>query len=661
MQVFRGLAELPRFQNPVVTIGSYDGVHHGHRTIIERMRQVAREINGESIILTFHPHPRQVVFPNDKSLRLLNTLDEKIELLSETGLDHLVILPFTVEFSQINPYDYVDKILIEGLQVKHLIVGYDHRFGLNREGNYDLLDVYAKQGLFTLEQIEEQDIEDLHVSSSAIRNHIKNGLMTKANKLLQKSYMLSGQVIHGDKIARGLGFPTANCQIDLSLKVIPAPGTYAAEAQVDHKRYRGMLYIGKSKTLHARKDESIEINLFEDPDESLYGKKIKIFPLKHIRQDQELADREELLYHIHADKTDCELYFSQRDSEIKLITAILNYNGAKHITQYLPSHLPEIDDQHAVVVIDNGSSDNSIDVTSSISDEVDIIKLPENLGFAGGYTTALSHVNSTYVAIVNSDVQVTAGWLNPIIELLDSDDSIAAVQPKIRSHEDPTRFEYAGAAGGYLDALGYPYCRGRIMSHVEVDNGQYDTLVDVDWVSGAAMVIRLDAFRQCGGFDPDFFAHMEEIDLCWRLRSAGYRLVCEPKSVVHHLGGGTLSYQSSGKAFLNLRNSYWMLLKNESQLRLIWLLPVRLLFDHLYGFTRLMSGRPGEAFGVLRGIWVGFSKVMTVSAKRRKRIRYQRRYGLKSKHEHRATAIWLPWSRLMGKSTYTDIVKKGNP
>jgi len=287
----------------------------------------------------------------------------------------------------------------------------------------------------------------------------------------------------------------------------------------------------------------------------------------------------------------------------------------------LPSSLDVRQDQHKVVLIDNASTDNSINTALSIKQDLSVIKIEQNLGFAGGYTHAMSQVDSKYVAIINSDVQVTSDWLAPLIEELESDSSIGAVQPKILSDQDQTKFEYAGAAGGYMDLLAYPFCRGRILDHIESDKGQYDADVSVAWTSGAAMVTRTELFRQAGGFDPDFFAHMEEIDYCWRLRNAGFQLKCIPSSTVYHLGGGTLNYHSPRKAFLNLRNNYWMILKNESVSALIWKIPVRLVIDTAYALKTIISGRPTEAISILKGIMTGLSKMISVSRKR-KNIKY---------------------------------------
>ena len=661
LQVHHGLENLPAFTKPIVTIGSFDGVHHGHRAIINRLIKKAKEVNGQSILLTFDPHPRQIVSPKDDSLRLITTLPEKIDLLKDTHLNHLIIIPFTVEFSQINPYDYVEKVLIERIGVLHLIIGYDHKFGLNRKGNLDLLFLFADQGAFTVEEIPEQEIDEKHVSSTSIRNNILNGDIEQANTLLEVPFSLTGKVKQGQKIARALGYPTANCEIDTHIKIIPASGTYAATAICDGESYEGMLYIGISETLSVQKKLSIEINLFALVLEPLYGKNIVISPLRRIRSDEKFDDKKELLFHIGADKIDCELFFSKLKTKQLITSAILNYNGQDHLRTFFPSLIRHSNKKNKLLLIDNASTDDSIRIVKEMSREVDIIRLESNLGFANGYTATMAQVKTKYVAIINSDVEVTEGWLNPLLDILENDPSVVAVQPKVLSYTKRSHFEYAGAAGGLLDTLGYPYCRGRVLEHIEEDLGQYKDNIEVAWTSGAAMVVRVDAFRQAGGFDPDFFAHMEEIDLCWRWRNAGYKLICSPQSSIYHLGGGTLAYQSPKKAYLNLRNNYWMLLKNESFNKLLWLLPIRMFIDVGYSAKTFLSGHPIEALSVIKGILVGMSKIVTVSHKRRFNRQYQKRYGIGPSRKNPQSLDVLPWQFIIrGKKTYMDLISSNN-
>lgn len=384
MQIHRGFDHIPEFKHAILTIGSYDGVHHGHRTILKRLVEVARANGGESVLLTFDPHPRKVVFPNDKSLKLLNTLEEKISLLESTGIDHLILAPFTVEFSQINPYDYVDKILIDKIQVKHLIIGYDHKFGLNREGNIDLLNIYAKQEAFEVEEIAKQEIDNLHVSSTKIRRHISEGDMEQANLMLDQPFPLSGVVQKGHQLAGALGYPTANCIIPDADKILPASGTYAARAICQGLHYEGMLYIGDSKTLLKGNKTSVEIHLFAEINEPLYGKEIIIYPLNRIREDQHFDSKIELLYNIEADKTSCEQYFIDQKKTSKCTVAILNYNGQEWLEKFLPGHLANTTKDTTILVIDNASTDDSIHTIQRISPQVEIVQLDKNVGFAQG-------------------------------------------------------------------------------------------------------------------------------------------------------------------------------------------------------------------------------------------------------------------------------------
>ncbi len=279
--------------------------------------------------------------------------------------------------------------------------------------------------------------------------------------------------------------------------------------------------------------------------------------------------------------------------------AVLNFNGRKHLEVFLPS-LIENSKGHEVVVIDNASSDDSVEWLKTHHSDVRIVKLDKNYGFAGGYNKGLSQIKADVYIIINSDVKVTEGWIDPLLSCMEKDPRIAAVQPKIRSLQNSGFFEYAGAAGGYLDWFGYPLCRGRIFDTLEKDFGQYDEYVEVFWTSGACMAVRALPFWEVGGFDEAFFAHQEEIDLCWRLQMLGYSLYCHPKSVVYHLGGGTLDYQSPRKIFLNFRNNLMMLTKNLSIVHLFVILPVRLVLDGLAGLRYLFKGRFVETFQIIK-------------------------------------------------------------
>lgn len=274
---------------------------------------------------------------------------------------------------------------------------------------------------------------------------------------------------------------------------------------------------------------------------------------------------------------------------------ILNWNGAQMLRTYLPSVIANTAGAD-VIVADNGSTDDSLAVLKSEFPSVKTIVLDQNYGFAEGYNRAIAQVDTDYVVLLNSDVETPANWLTPLLDYMEAHPEVAAVQPKIRSWKKREFFEHAGAAGGYLAWLGYPYCRGRKGSHVERDNGQYDTVATVDWTSGACMCVRTSIYKEMGGLDAAFFAHMEEIDLCWRMRNAGWRLACVPQSMVFHLGGGSLSYDNPRKTYLNFRNNLLMIYKNR---RFPWIvLTMRFFLDYAAALMFLCTGKSGSAKAV---------------------------------------------------------------
>ncbi len=270
---------------------------------------------------------------------------------------------------------------------------------------------------------------------------------------------------------------------------------------------------------------------------------------------------------------------------------ILNYNGAQHLQTYLPSVL-ENSPNWDIIIADNASTDNSLSYLSTTYPDLTVITLTENLGFAGGYNFALDQLKGKYALyfILNSDVRLSPNWDTPLLAYLANNPNTAVVGPKVLSDLAPNQFEHAGAAGGYLDTFYFPFCRGRLFDSVELDSLQYDSTQEVSWVSGAAMLIRSNDFHDAGGFDTDFFAHMEEIDLCLRLANKGKKLCCIPASTVYHLGGGTLSYESPRKVFLNFRNSLWMIVKNQPKF-LFPLLFVRMALDGLAAIQFLFKGK----------------------------------------------------------------------
>lgn len=287
---------------------------------------------------------------------------------------------------------------------------------------------------------------------------------------------------------------------------------------------------------------------------------------------------------------------------MKLSIVILNWNGAAYLQRFLPFLLQHTPTDHVeIVVADNGSTDHSLEVLERDFPSVQTLVLDRNYGFAEGYNRALSRLNgSDYYLLLNSDVEVTPGWLQPMLSYMDTHADVAACQPKVLSWHQRTHFEYAGAAGGYMDRWGYPFCRGRVLGVLEEDKGQYDTTADVFWATGACLLVRAADFWAAGGLDAAFFAHMEEIDLCWRLRSRGRRVVCVPQSVVYHMGGGTLSAESPRKTYLNYRNNLLMLYKNlpKGDWRKVMLL--RYFLDYLSAFHLLLTGRFSNAVMVFK-------------------------------------------------------------
>lgn len=285
---------------------------------------------------------------------------------------------------------------------------------------------------------------------------------------------------------------------------------------------------------------------------------------------------------------------------------ILNYNGRNFLQQFLPSVI-----QHStnasIIVADNGSTDDSIHLLQTEFPSVEVIAMDRNRGFCGGYNEALKSVQATYYVLLNSDVEVTPGWLEPVIGFLNADKTVAAAQPKILAYHQKDEFEYAGAAGGFIDLMGYPFCRGRIFNAIEKDNGQYNDPAQIFWATGACMFIRAEAFHTMGGFDEDFFAHMEEVDLCWRLNRAGHSVYCIPQSTVYHVGGGTLSKSNPRKTQLNFKNGLSLLVKNLPTGSIWWKVPFRILLDWVAALQFLLGGKPGDAWAVLKahGLFLG--------------------------------------------------------
>ncbi len=314
---------------------------------------------------------------------------------------------------------------------------------------------------------------------------------------------------------------------------------------------------------------------------------------------------------------------------------ILNWNGVDHLRRFLPSvvqHTPEWVD---IVVADNGSSDTSAAVVTDFA-RVHFLDLGCNWGFAEGYNRAIEMVDCDIFVALNSDVEVSEGWIDPLLEEFDGAPDVAVVGSKLRSLVEPDKFEYAGASGGFIDYLGYPFCRGRVVSSVEVDDGQYDDARDLFWVSGAAFGCRRSIFRQLGGFDADFFAHMEEIDLCWRMQLAGYRVRVAPRSVVYHLGGGTLSSDSANKTMLNHRNNLAMLYKCAPTTQRVVVALLRPFLDFTAALSYLVQGRYSSFWAVFRA-WAEFLRWHSKLESKRREVR-SNRVG-ESKYIYRGSII----------------------
>ncbi len=304
---------------------------------------------------------------------------------------------------------------------------------------------------------------------------------------------------------------------------------------------------------------------------------------------------------------------------MRTAVVILNWNGAHHLRTFLPSVIEHTPSDIDIVVADNGSTDDSCaTLKATFLHRVKLLRMEENRGFAGGYNEALSQLDHDIFILLNSDIEVTEGWCAPLIEKLMSGDKIGAVGSKLRSYSERAKFEYAGAAGGFIDYLGYPFCRGRVMNSIEEDKGQYDECdSEVFWVSGAAMAVRAEVFRDMGGFDEDFFAHMEEIDLCWRMQLQGYSIHIACKSVVYHLGGGTLNVDSPHKTMLNHRNNLAMIFKCAPTTQRFFAALVRPALDFTAALSYLFKGRFRSFFAVFRAWWHFLLWHKSLSKKRR--------------------------------------------
>jgi riboflavin kinase/FMN adenylyltransferase len=302
MQVHRNIDLLPPFRNAVITIGTFDGVHMGHRQVIEKLKEEAKAVNGETVIITFHPHPRKVVSSAILGIRLINTLDEKTELLRQLGIDHLVVVPFTEAFANQLAEEYIKDFLVARFHPHTIIIGYDHRFGRDRLGDYLLLEKRAPEYGYQLKEIPKHILDNISVSSTNVREDILHNRIETANKLLGYDFFFSGEVVHGDKLGRQLGYPTANLKVQDEEKIIPGNGIYAVYAEVNNKRYKGMMSIGFRPTVDGKK-RVIEVNMF-DFNEEIYGRSLCVFVKKYLREEIRFDSLEKLVEQIDQDKID---------------------------------------------------------------------------------------------------------------------------------------------------------------------------------------------------------------------------------------------------------------------------------------------------------------------------------------------------------------------
>ncbi len=303
---------------------------------------------------------------------------------------------------------------------------------------------------------------------------------------------------------------------------------------------------------------------------------------------------------------------------MKVAVVILNYNGKKFLEQFLPNVIANCDPNLAeIVVADNASTDESVAFMRERFPEIRLIENGSNGGFATGYNLALRQIEAQYYVLLNSDIEVAPHWIEPVIEMMDKDPQIAACQPKILSYYHKEHFEYAGASGGFIDKYGYPFCRGRVFQNLEKDEHQYDTPMEVFWATGACMFVRADLYHQLGGLDDSFFAHMEEIDLCWRLKNAGFKVYCCPQSWVFHIGGGTLPKNSPRKTYLNFRNNLSLLVKNLPKHRVHRIILYRIFLDWVAAFKFLIEGCPKDFRMVFKAHWDFYKRLKELREKRR--------------------------------------------
>ncbi|MBN2236296.1 MAG: glycosyltransferase family 2 protein [Bacteroidales bacterium] len=303
---------------------------------------------------------------------------------------------------------------------------------------------------------------------------------------------------------------------------------------------------------------------------------------------------------------------------MKTAIVILNWNGSQYLSEFLPSVIKHKPENAKIYIADNASTDESTQLIKTKFKEVELLELATNYGYAKGYNEALKQIKADYYILLNSDIEVTENWVNPLINYLDNHPNVAACQPKIKSYLQKEYFEYAGAGGGFIDYLGYPFCRGRIFQELEKDEAQYDNIIDVFWASGACMFVRSKVFHELGGFDADFFAHMEEIDFCWRAKNKGYNIIYHPESTVYHIGGGTLPKSNPQKTYLNFRNNFCLLYKNLPKNQLLKVFLIRFVLDGIAAIKFLMAGGSKDLLAVFHSHLYFYRNISTLKKKRKK-------------------------------------------
>jgi len=340
--------------------------------------------------------------------------------------------------------------------------------------------------------------------------------------------------------------------------------------------------------------------------------------------------------------------------ETKVAVVILNYNGKHHLQKFLPTVVSHTHG-HDIYVADNCSTDDSVEFLKNTFPQVKLLLNQNNFGYAEGYNQALKHIHSEYYVLLNSDVEVSQGWIEALLNTMEKNPAAGACQPKLLDYTHREMFEYAGACGGFIDALGYPFCRGRLFNHLEKDSAQYNNGREVFWASGACLFVRAEAFHRAGGLDGDFFAHMEEIDLCWRMKNLGFTILIEPRSTVYHLGGGTLEKQSTKKTFLNFRNNISTLFKNEQALMLLYKIPLRLVLDGIAGLKFLLSGQALHTLAVLKGHLHFYAWIPSLLRKR-KQIRAQEGFRYSKSGIYKGSIVYEHY--ILGRNLFSEL-KRG--